>query len=218
MQSKFDILIPVRNEQDNVEPLITRIDQALCSAKIPYHIYIVDDNSTDNTAKISKKLAKKFPITFSIKKGQQGKAYSILEAAQKSTAPILAMIDADLQYPPEVLPSMYAMMDKYGVVVARRQSADESWLRRKISHTFQFVFGKLLYGLQCDVQSGLKVFRREVIDPLAEEDVTAWTIDIPLLHHALELGHTIGEIDIHFGKRFSGQSKILLLRSIKEIG
>jgi glycosyltransferase involved in cell wall biosynthesis/cellulose synthase/poly-beta-1,6-N-acetylglucosamine synthase-like glycosyltransferase len=87
-----------------------------------------------------------------------------------------------------------------------------------MSRGFQWFFGKLLHGLDCDVQSGLKLFKREIIEEVHAEDVTPWTLDIPLLTTALYLGFTIGEIDITFEKRTNGESKIQFVSSIREIG
>jgi len=109
-------------------------------------------------------------------------------------------------------------MEKDGIVVARRLISEESPLRRTMSRGFQWIFGKVLHGLDCDVQSGLKLFRREIIASVNVQDVTAWTLDIPLLTAAQNLGYTIGQVDITFAKRASGTSKIQFLSSVREIG
>jgi len=88
MIRKLDVIIPVFNEADNVTPLVLRLDAALSQENVSYHLYIVDDHSTDDTVKIVKELAKKYSISLLSKKGQQGKAYSILEGAAASTAPV----------------------------------------------------------------------------------------------------------------------------------
>lgn len=218
MANQLEIIIPVYNEEENLPQLVDRIDVSLKKASIKYGIIIIDDHSTDNTSKVVKTLQKKYPIIYSLKQGNRGKAYSVIEGAQLSTAQYLAMIDADLQYPPEMLPEMLNLMETHGVVVARRKSSDDRGIRHLASKGFQFFFGRVLYGLTCDIQSGLKMFRRDTILHLDASDVTAWTIDIPLLHTALEQGHSIGEVDIHFAKREHGESKIKLVQSIREIG
>jgi len=42
------------------------------------------------------------------------------------------------------------------------------------------IFEKFLHGLKVDTQSGLKLFKKEIIDHLTEEDVTGWTVDLSL--------------------------------------
>jgi len=218
MNSQLDIIIPVYNEADTVISLSEHIKKALKVSKIKYQLYFVDDQSSDKTIKVLKTLQSKHPITILSKKGKQGKAYSILEAVEKTTAPYLAMIDADLQYPPEVIPQMLEIAQESGVAVARRDDNQVGFFRKTMSRTFQWFFGKLLHGLDCDVQSGLKVFKRDIIEGIPETDVTPWTIDIPLLTNALHLGYTIGEVAITFSKRSHGESKIKFISSINEIG
>lgn len=215
---QLDVIIPVFNEADNVGPLVERLEKTLSQAGVGHHFYFVDDRSSDRTVAILNDLSKKNPITVLRKKGLQGKAYSILEGAKASKAPFIAMIDADLQYPPEVLPQMLDLMSDHGVVVAKRQSYQESRFRQTLSRGFQWFFGKILHGLDCDVQSGLKLFKREIIERVDQNDVTAWTLDIPLLTTALNLGYSIGQIDITFEKRTKGESKIEFVSSIREIG
>ncbi len=212
------IIIPVKNEERSLTPLVARIDAALTARKIKYSVIVIDDHSTDDTEKVLNRLAKNFPLTWRVKQGKPGKAFSILEAAEIATTPYLAMIDADLQYPPEVIPDMLELTQQFGVVVARRKIQEEGFLRKVTSTGFRFFFGRVLYGLTVDVQSGLKVFRRDIIQHVLTEDVGPWTIDIPLLNTALELGYTIGEVEIDFAAREFGESKIKLFQSIRDIG
>jgi len=241
--NQLDIIIPVKDEAENLEELTTRIHRSLSKAKIRYSIIFVDDYSTDNTAeKIRNYISHSDSSPNSFlekviydanggngesngsrvkllrKKGKQGKAYSILEGAKASSAPFIAMIDGDLQYPPEAIPQMYKLAQKHGVVVANRKENSTSRLRRIASKVYNFFFGKLLYGFDCDVQSGLKVFKKEVIEHIRENEVSPWTIDINLLHTAQELGYTIGCVDIQFEERKNGHSKISFVKDTFEIG
>lgn len=218
MPSQLDIIVPVYNEADNVNLLLERLASALKIAKVSYHVYFVDDRSSDTTVEILNSLKKKYPITIIRKKGAQGKAYSILEAVEHTKAEYLAMIDADLQYPPEVLPEMLTVAKQEGVAVARRNDNKENIVRKTLSKGFRWFFGKILNGLDCDVQSGLKIFKRDIIEQIIPDDVTPWTLDIPLLTNALNLGYSIGEVSITFAKRNSGESKIKFVSSISEIG
>lgn len=218
MPRSLDVIIPIYNEAENLRSLIQRLDRSLKAADIQAEFYCVDDHSTDTSVAILQKLAQKYPVHILQKQGSKGKAYSILEGAQVGTAPYIAMIDADLQYPPEVLPDMFKLTEQYGIVVARRQDFQAPWVRRIVSRGFQWVFGKLMYGLDCDIQSGLKIFKRDIVEHVQAKDVTPWTLDIPLLATALDLGYSIGQVDITFSKRSHGASKINLITSIREIG
>ncbi len=239
--SDLDVIVPVHNEAESVEELVERIDSSLSNQGIDYNVIFVDDYSTDNTAEKVKKLTNgKYTnanvegiiydangqnvgltnanrVKLVSKKGPQGKAYSILEGVRASTANYIAMIDGDLQYPPEAIPEMYKMAHNHGVVVANRKDNGTSTLRKIGSKVNILLFEKLLLGLNCDTQSGLKVFKREVIEHLSEADVTPWTLDMPLLTTALDLGHNIGTVDINFEERKSGNSKVNFIETGLEI-
>src|SRR5258708_6610956 len=162
----LDILIPVYNEAGNIEELITRLDKSFGQAHIKYRLIFIDDNSTDSTPLEIRSFAKKFPVILHTKEGEKGKAFSIIEGYKLSQSPYIAMIDGDLQYPPEKLPEMYELAKNYGVAVANRKNSHSSLIRKIGSRLNSFVFGKTLLGLNCDVQSGLKVFKREIIENL----------------------------------------------------
>ncbi|MGI5828435.1 MAG: glycosyltransferase [Patescibacteria group bacterium] len=213
-----DVIIPVKNEAENISPLVERIDKAMGQANVSYRVLFVDDYSSDNTVSVITSLKRKYPIVLFHKQGRQGKAFSVLEANQKSQAEYVALIDADLQYPPEAIPKMLKKTSRYGVVVANRRINSETGVRKILSHGFAFVFAKQLYGLTCDVQSGLKVFRRDILEHINPEDVTGWTLDLPLLDTAIRMGYEIGETDIKFDKRHKGKSKVKLLKTMLEIG
>jgi hypothetical protein len=82
---------------------------------------------------------------------------------------------------------------------------------------FRYVFGKLMFGLDCDVQSGLKVFKREILS-YVEISSTPWTFDLQFLHRARSLGYAIGSLDIEFSERHGGVVKLNFFQSILEIG
>lgn len=214
---ELEVIIPVLNEQDSIHELVIRTDKALKTAGINYGLIFVDDNSTDGTVKKIKSLQKKFPVSLLNKKGKPGKAYSILEAAEVASAETLAMIDGDLQYPPEALPKMYELSKRHGVVVANRRKNGISTIRKAGSDASTQVVAKLLLGLDCDAQSGLKVFRREIINKVSETDVKPWALDMPLLHTAREMGEEIGTVEIDFSERVKGNSKVNFVKTAYQI-
>ncbi len=213
----LDIIVPVLNEEKSVEKLIIRVHDALKSARIEYRLIFVDDHSSDATVKRILALKKSYPIVLLTKKGARGKAYSILEGARVASAKIVAMLDGDLQYPPEAIPEMFSLTKQHGVVVANRKKRSTSALRKFVSKFAAFAVAKVLLGFNCDAQSGLKVFKRKVIESITEEDVKPWALDMPLLHSALQMGESIGTVDINFSARKSGRSKVNLWKTSLEI-
>lgn len=214
----LDIIIPVKNEEGNLVFLVERLSKSLKLADIKYNFIFIDDHSTDKTLAILESLKANYPIQVHLKKGKPGKAYSIIEGASYSKSENLAMIDADLQYPPEVLPQMFEQLSDSGVVIARRKVSHGSKLRRLVSKSFSKFFASLLHNLNVDVQSGLKIFKKEIIDHIDAKNITPWTLDLSLVLAARDMGYGISEVDIEFDKRTNGSSKISVVRASYEIG
>ncbi|MEK7598635.1 MAG: glycosyltransferase [Patescibacteria group bacterium] len=217
---KISIVVPVLNEEANVAELVRRFDVALKAAEIEYEIIFVDDHSTDKTRDCIEGLSKKYPLSLYIKKGERGKARSLLQGFSYARYPYVAMIDADLQYPPEEVAAMFEKLHQgRDIMVAKRINHETSLSRKVIGRVFTFLFSKVLHDLHCDVQSGLKVFKRRILDEV-KIDPSPWTFDLEFLLKARNYGYVIGNHDIVFSerKKRGGESKVVLWKAIGEIG
>jgi cellulose synthase/poly-beta-1,6-N-acetylglucosamine synthase-like glycosyltransferase len=205
----LSIIVPTWNEEGNIDELLKRIDFTMRNYEIPYEVIFVDDNSTDSTRNRVEEAKLHYPVKLYVKIGKKGKAFSILEGYRYATFDIVAMIDGDLQYPPEYIPYMYNEI-KNGttdVVVANRETKRIGFIRKTVSNLYQIFFGHLLHGFDVDVQSGLKVFRKEIIQR-ARLSPTKWSFDLWFLHAARNGGYSIKSFPIPFERRNSGKSKV----------
>lgn len=216
---KIDIIIPVLNESKNIRNLIYRIDKAFKKVKMHYRAIFIDDFSDDDTKNIILKLSEKFPILYKLKQGKAGKAYSILEGVSYADSEYVAMIDGDLQYPPEAIPGMVNLIESgnYGVVLGTRNYKDVSKFRSFVSVMGRLIVGKMVAGLSCDTQTGLKVFRKDLVNHIDHKNVYPWAFDVPLLNIAKELGYEIGSVDIDFMGRVNGKSKLNFVKATMQI-
>lgn len=104
---KLALVVPTLNEAGNVPVLLGRIHQALASTSLAYEIIVVDDDSTDGTADVVRKFAQDDPrVRLLVRKGARGLAGAVTHGWEHADADLLGVIDADLQHPPEVLPSL----------------------------------------------------------------------------------------------------------------
>ncbi|MBA3723664.1 MAG: glycosyltransferase [Candidatus Levybacteria bacterium] len=214
----ISIIVPVWNEEKNIRPLVEQINYALIGSVQKYEIVFVDDRSTDRTVAIIKELSKTYPIKLHTKKGKQGKAYSLLEGFGYAKYELLCMIDADLQYQPKYIPEMIAKINGGAdIVIANRNKYEAGMLRRVMSKVYHHMFSKLLHGFSEDVQSGLKVFRKSLVNHF-ELNPSSWTFDLEFLLKARHAGYTVASVDVDFAKRHAGTSKIAVVRSSLEIG
>lgn len=216
----LSIIIPVLNEKDNIPHLLARIDKALSSSSISYEIVAVDDNSTDGSFELLKSLEGKYPLHVFLKVGKAGKSSSLIEGFSKAVSETLVMIDADLQYPPEVIPAMFEKITsgEADIVVGDRREFEVSFRRKVISRVFYTFFGKFLHGFTVDVQSGIKAFKKEIVERINLHPTSPWTFDLEFLVRATQAGYRIIGVPILFHKRESGKPKINLVKASFEIG
>lgn len=217
-KKQLSVIVPAYNEQDSIKELIERVASALRKFNYQFEIILVDDNSTDKTLTIARRYQKIHNVKVFLKKGKKGKAHSLYEGFFRAKFTKIAFIDADLQYAPEELPVMANKLLKADVIVANRRRYKDSLLRKVVSRTFRFGFGRLLFGLNHDIQSGLKVFSKEVLDAIIFSPAGAWSFDLEFLHSAQEAGFKIINHDITFQKRKKGNSKIGIVKASFEIG
>ncbi|MEK7571568.1 MAG: glycosyltransferase [Patescibacteria group bacterium] len=225
IQQKVSIVVPVFNEIGNLPQFHKELVGALDTTKRPYEVIYVDDHSTDGTYEWLQNLKSITPIkrnTSTVKllqkQGKKGKAYSLIEGFAQARGSILAMIDGDLQYPPQALPEMISRLGKADIVVAKRKNYQDSAIRRAMSVSFRYIFGKMLFGLTTDIQSGLKVFTREVYETVPMTAASGWTFDLSFLSKAQQAGFKIKDVDIVFAVRKFGKSQVHLVKTAAEIG
>ncbi|KKS98107.1 MAG: family 2 glycosyl transferase [Candidatus Gottesmanbacteria bacterium GW2011_GWA2_43_14] len=213
----ISIIIPTLNEEKNIKPLLERIDGALKETAIDYEVIFIDDRSTDKTCQMIKFFQPAYPVSLYLKKGKKGKAFSILEGIEYAKHDLIVLLDGDLQYGPENIPVMVVKSNRFGVVVGNRRKNRNGIFRKIASRINTVVTSKMLLGIEADTQSGLKVVRKEIFNHLDRSNIGPWSLDIPLLNTAYELGYDIGSVDITFDKRINGTSKINFLTAAIEI-
>jgi len=104
------IVLPTLNERDNLAPLVARIDSAL--GPEGWEVIVVDDNSPDGTAEAARALAGADTRMRVIQRfGRRGLASAAIEGMCATAAPLVAVMDADHQHDPRLLPAMRAAVE-----------------------------------------------------------------------------------------------------------
>jgi len=95
------VVVPTFNERDNVRPLIDALDEAL--AHIHWEVVFVDDDSTDGTAAAVRAISRQDSRVRCVQRvGRRGLSSAVIEGILASSAPYVAVMDGDLQHPPEL--------------------------------------------------------------------------------------------------------------------
>lgn len=228
-RSKISVVVPVYNEIKVIKIFHEKLIDSLRVGNQPFEIIYVDDRSSDGTWSWLTSRAKDEEPAYSEakqrgvvrvleKKGKKGKAFSLIEGFDSALGGIFVMIDSDLQYDPATIPAMIRKLANADVIVADRHYKAISFIRKTASETFRYFFGKSLFGLDFDVQSGLKVFKSEVYKTAKFLPSSAWTFDLEFLSRARYAGFAIENYAISFSSRIRGSSKVDILPAIWEIG
>jgi dolichol-phosphate mannosyltransferase len=118
---ELSIIVPAFNERENVSPLLQRLQYALNGTI--FEVVFVDDDSPDGTADLVRQIARTAPRVRVIQRiGRRGLASAGLEGMLSSSAPYIAIMDADLQHDESALPIMLEKIrsGKYDLVVGSR--------------------------------------------------------------------------------------------------
>lgn len=215
--NNLSIIIPTRNEKNNIIPLIKRIHSSLTSLSIDYEIIFIDDISTDGTRDAINSMSPFYPISLHKKKGKIGKANSLIEGFSYAKYDLLCMIDADLQYPPEAIPEMLSKISAGAdIVVAERKEQQVSLIRKFCSEIYRSLFVKTLHGVNIDSQSGLKVLKKEIVERIPMQ-AGKWAFDLTLLKEAKHAGYHLETINIVYAKRVYGKTKVNIFSTSFEL-
>ena len=207
----ISIIIPTYNERDNITPLVEKIHDALSSHN--YEIVFVDDNSKDGTADLVSALSHRYPVKVFVRKSERGLASAVVYGFNNTSGDIVVVMDADLQHPPEVLPSLLQEIENGADLVIPSRYVpgggcpDWGLMRKIISKGAIFLAHLLLPGTRpvSDPVSGFFALRRQVIAS-ANLRPTGYKILLEILIEGQF--QKIAEVPYLFRSRGVGESKL----------
>ncbi|MBV9252437.1 MAG: glycosyltransferase family 2 protein, partial [Acetobacteraceae bacterium] len=199
-----DIVIPVYNEENDLEPCVRRLHAHL-SAGMPYsfQITVADNASTDSTLKVAETLAREFPSVRVVHLPEKGRGRALRAVWSTSESAVLAYMDVDLSTDlAAVLPLIAPLVSGHsdlatGTRLHRGSRVIRGAKREFISRSYNLMLRHTLSARFSDAQCGFKAIRREVAEhllPLVEDN--AWFFDTELLVLAERSGLRIHEVPV----------------------
>ena len=164
---QLSIVVPVRNEQDNVLPLIEEIHAALHSGA-EFEVVYVDDGSTDATpARLAEAMARYPRLRVLSHSDSCGQSTALLTGFRAARGEWIATLDGDGQNDPADIPKLIATRDAAAsanlqLVAGYRRKRQDTWLKRISSRVANGVRSRLLGDATPDTGCGLKLIRRSV--------------------------------------------------------
>lgn len=166
----FSLIIPVYNEEDLIDELAERAIKAVESFISNYEILFINDGSSDSTLQKLIEVRKRFPrakiIDLSRNFGHQAAFTAGLEMAMGN---YVAMMDGDLQDPPELLAEMYRMINDEGYDIVTGKRKGRKAKRHRIATNLFHVFFKKVAGLdEVENAGNFSMLNRSAVDALVQ--------------------------------------------------
>jgi dolichol-phosphate mannosyltransferase len=211
---ELSIVVPTFNEKDNVEKLIERIEQALPDRK--WEIIFIDDDSPDGTADFVRRLAQSKPYVRCHQRiGRRGLSKALIEGILSSSAPVIVVMDADLQHDETILPTMLDRIrnGQTEIVVGSRYCAGGSigdWnsQRAAMSRLATLLSRTIVTPHLTDPMSGFFMLRRETFHRIVRRlSGEGYKILLDLFASSPEPLRFV-EVPYTFRERTAGESKV----------
>jgi glycosyltransferase involved in cell wall biosynthesis len=196
----LSVIMPAYNEGLHIYANILKVCNDLKG--IHFEIIVVDDGSSDNTYRESKRAAEQgFPVNVVRMDANCGKGASLFRGFKEARGEIIAFLDSDLEIPPNyIVKLLAAMQETEADVVAgvkdpilNRFPLPRQIMSRVYRATVEFLFGLNI----TDTQTGIKLFKREVLDATVPRlRVSRFAFDIELLVAASRFGYDIVEFPV----------------------
>ncbi|HSC76434.1 MAG TPA: glycosyltransferase family 2 protein [Pseudomonadales bacterium] len=209
MGLRADIIVPVRNEQENLPQLLARL-RALPDFSF-WHLVFVDNASTDNSAAFIESIPGITLIRHPYNMGYGASLRSGIAAAQTDR---IVIIDADCEYPPECIPLLLSELEEHAIVYASRLIGKNSarqagmlpikwWGNRVISSAYNVLFSQHV----TDLYTGCKALQRQCLKNIVlQRDGFEQVLELAAKLSAR--GYAIAEIAVDFVPRSHGESKM----------
>jgi dolichol-phosphate mannosyltransferase len=211
---ELSVIVPTFNERGNIAPLLARLEATL--AGVVWEAIFVDDDSPDGTAQQVKTIAAHDPRVRCLRRvNRRGLAGACIEGILGSSAPYVAVIDADLQHDETLLPRMLDSLrsGRSDLVVATRFGAGGSaealsparGMGSRLARRLAWMLGGVALS---DPMSGFFAIRRDRFDPLAAAlSPHGFKILLDIVMRARGTLR-IAEEPFVFGSRVYGESKL----------
>jgi glycosyltransferase involved in cell wall biosynthesis len=195
---KISVVVPAFNEAANIPLLVEEFDRFIKN-KRNYEIIIVDDGSEDGTSDIVRQHKRSYLRSVQHKRNM-GKTQAIISGARIAKGEIIVIFDADLQYDPNDIPRLIALVASgYDIATGWKQGKYD---KKFVSNIYNF-WARKLFGLQIHDMNAIKAMRKGVLnDILMRKDWHRYVVPL-----AKEAGYRIGEVKVNIRPRRFGVPK-----------
>ena len=205
-KNMVSVVIPVFNEESNLDELIRRCLTACSGMAEKFEIIFVDDGSKDKSPLILKQASDQNPekIRVIILNRNYGQHSAVLAGFAEAAGEIIVTLDADLQNPPEEIPKLVAKIrEGYDVVGSVRVPRNDSMFRKIASLIINLSVRKVTGVKMHDYGCMLRAYRKNIVEAILQ--CNERSTFIPVLANIFAAKTT--EVEVSHSRRLSGESK-----------
>ena len=210
----LSIIIPVFNESENINPLITKLIDVLDETEKSYEVIMIDDGSTDDSLEVMMQLIESYNnlkiIRFRRNFGQTSAFSAGFDLAKGQ---IVVTMDADLQNDPADIPKLLEELEKGFDIVSgwRKTRVDNLFSRQLPSRIANYVISKFTGIHLHDYGCSLKAYRSEIVKNI--KLYGEMHRFIPAV--ASWMGISVSEVEVNHAPRVSGKSNYGIMRTVR---
>jgi glycosyltransferase involved in cell wall biosynthesis len=205
LKEKVSIIMPAYNEADRIASSIEETAKTFNEFGCSWELLVMDDGSSDDTYENATALIAKYPQQLIVKKNKLnlGKGRAIKKSLRYLSGAYVVWLDADMELHPLQVQTLFDIMrlDNADIVIGSKMHPNSKvnypLHRRIVSLGYYFII-RILFNLPChDTQTGLKLFKKEVLDKVFSRIlVKKFAFDLEVLVNAHHLGFSIVEAPI----------------------
>jgi len=214
---ELSVIIPVYNEATHIHEILKRVQ----STKLAKEIVIVDDGSQDGTRDILKKLDGRKNVRVILHERNQGKGAAVMTGLKAAKGDVLLIQDADLEYNPRDYPALLQPIREgvadvvYGSRFLGGPHRVAMFWHLVANRLLTFLTNILYNTILTDMETGYKVFRREVIEGMVIR-AKRFEFEPEFTAKVLKRNYRIYEVPISFNPRDYTQGKKIKLKDAFE--
>lgn len=218
---KLSVIIPGHDEEATIEETVVTFHKALKKAKIPHEILVVNDNSSDKTESILKRLTRSITeVRYVNNTPPNGFGFAVRKGLESYEGSCVALVMADMSDRPEDLISYYRKMQEgYDCVFGSRfikGGKTIDYPRTKlVLNRFTNTIIRILFGVRYnDMTNAFKLYRRDTIEGLKPFMSHHFNLTVELPLKAVVRGYSYTVVPNHWTNRKESESNL----KIKEMG
>jgi glycosyltransferase involved in cell wall biosynthesis len=209
----LSVIIPIKDERDNLSPLHDRLTEAL-RGQTSYELVFVDDGSVDGSFGVLEELARRDDRVKVLRlRRNYGQTAALQAGIDWSSGGVLVTMDGDLQNDPADIPAMLEKLNEgYDAVLGERANRHDSFLVRKLpSRMANWLIRRVTKVPFRDFGCTLRAMRRELAESLSLYGEMHRFVTVLALQH----GARVAQMPVRHHPRTAGKTKYTLSRTVR---